>query len=67
MSSISSSFANTLGAILIGFAISCCVYGMLIMQIFVYIRRYPSDRPVYKLLVRSYLVVFAALLTFSCA
>ncbi|KAK0487851.1 hypothetical protein IW261DRAFT_1558893 [Armillaria novae-zelandiae] len=42
---------NTLGAVLIGFAIACCVYGILVTQIFSYFSRYPFDRPVYKGLV----------------
>lgn len=42
---------NTLGAILVGFAVSCIVYGILTTQIYVYFTRYPSDRPVYKFLV----------------
>lgn len=42
---------NTLGAVLIGFAVACCVYGILVTQIFSYFLRYPFDRPVYKGLV----------------
>lgn len=42
---------NTLGAVLIGFAVACCVYGILVTQIFRYFSRYPFDRPVYKGLV----------------
>lgn len=42
---------NTLGAVLVGFAVSCCVYGILITQIYVYFSRYPEDRLVYKFLV----------------
>ncbi len=43
---------NTLGAVLIGFAVACCVYGILVTQVFRYFSRYPFDRPVYKGLVR---------------
>ncbi|PBK97182.1 hypothetical protein ARMGADRAFT_626441 [Armillaria gallica] len=42
---------NTLGAVLIGFAVACCVYGILVTQVFRYFSRYPFDRPVYKGLV----------------
>ncbi|KAK0187650.1 hypothetical protein F5146DRAFT_1141111 [Armillaria mellea] len=42
---------STLGAVLIGFAVACCVYGILVTQIFSYFLRYPFDRPVYKGLV----------------
>ena len=44
---------NTLGAVLVGFAVSCCVYGILITQVYVYFSRYPSDRHAYKYLVSS--------------
>jgi len=43
---------NTLGALLVGFALSCCVYGVLMVQIFAYFRRYPLDKVAYKLIVR---------------
>ncbi len=43
---------NTLGAVLVGFAVACCVYGILITQVFSYFSRYPLDRLVYKFLVR---------------
>ncbi|KAK0202186.1 hypothetical protein DFS33DRAFT_1059382 [Desarmillaria ectypa] len=42
---------STLGAVLIGFAVACCVYGILVTQVFRYFSRYPYDRPVYKGLV----------------
>jgi hypothetical protein len=45
---------NTLGAILVGFAVSCVAYGILLTQIYVYFSRYPSDRPMYKYLVRAH-------------
>jgi len=43
---------NTLGAVLVGFAVACCVYGILVTQVFTYFSNYPSDRAVYKFLVR---------------
>jgi len=46
-----SAFDNTLGAVLVGFAVACVVYGVLLTQAFSYFSRYPSDRPVYKFLV----------------
>lgn len=49
--SVDQTIDNTLGAVLVGFAVSCCVYGILITQIYMYFSRYPSDRPFYKLLV----------------
>ncbi|KAG7445532.1 uncharacterized protein BT62DRAFT_1006510 [Guyanagaster necrorhizus] len=42
---------TTLGAVLIGFAVACCVYGILFAQVFSYFSRFPFDRPVYKGLV----------------
>ncbi len=44
---------NTLGAVFIGFAIACTVYGMLISQAISYFRNYPGDKPIFKILVRS--------------
>ncbi|KAF8994485.1 hypothetical protein BDQ17DRAFT_1095337 [Cyathus striatus] len=45
------SFHDTLGAVLIGFAVSCVVFGVLTTQVFVYFQRYPADKPGYKILV----------------
>ncbi|KAF9258572.1 hypothetical protein L218DRAFT_1080363 [Marasmius fiardii PR-910] len=42
---------NTLGAVLVGFAFACCIYGILFSQVFSYFSNYPSDRLVYKFLV----------------
>ncbi|KAF9242671.1 hypothetical protein BU15DRAFT_72783 [Melanogaster broomeanus] len=42
---------NTLGALLIGLTVSAVAYGILIMQVFTYYRRYSSDKTVYKALV----------------
>jgi len=44
-------FDNTLGAVLIGFAVACILYGVLNTQIFTYFTRFDSDRPTYKLIV----------------
>ncbi|KAF8886200.1 hypothetical protein BD779DRAFT_1786648, partial [Infundibulicybe gibba] len=46
-------FDDTLGAIFIGFSLSCVAFGVLTSQTFTYFKRYPSDRPAYKLLVSS--------------
>ncbi|KAF9020835.1 hypothetical protein BDZ89DRAFT_1071947 [Hymenopellis radicata] len=51
---------NTLGAVLVGFAVACCVYGILITQVFSYFSRYPLDRLVYKFLVLLILVLETA-------
>jgi len=42
---------QTLGAVFIGFAVACGVYGVLITQIFSYFRNYPGDRWLFKYLV----------------
>ncbi|KAJ7445040.1 hypothetical protein FB451DRAFT_1293182 [Mycena latifolia] len=42
---------NTLGAIVIGFAASCVVFGVLLTQVWTYFGRYNSDSPAYKILV----------------
>ncbi|KAF8886199.1 hypothetical protein BD779DRAFT_1531450 [Infundibulicybe gibba] len=39
---------STLGAVFIGFAVACCVYGVLVTQIFSYFRQYPLDKPFTK-------------------
>lgn len=49
----STTIDNTLGAVLVGFACACCVYGILVTQVFTYFSRYPGDRPVYKFLVST--------------
>lgn len=45
---------DTLGAASIGFAFSCVAFGILTAQVYTYFRRYPSDRPVYHVLVSLY-------------
>jgi len=50
---------STLGALFIGFAVSCGIYGILVSQIFSYFRNYPGDRPLFKYLVSTnYLICF---------
>jgi len=44
---------STLGAVLIGFALSCGVYGILLTQVFSYFRNYPGDKSYFKYLVSS--------------
>jgi len=39
---------STLGAIFVGFAVACCVYGILLTQIFSYFWRYPLDKLHFK-------------------
>ncbi|EDR02355.1 uncharacterized protein LACBIDRAFT_332417 [Laccaria bicolor S238N-H82] len=47
------SIDSTLGAVFIGFALACCVYGILVSQTFSYFRNYPGDRTLFKLTRRS--------------
>jgi len=42
---------STLGAVSVGFFASSVVFGVLTWQVFTYFRRYPSDKPAYKVLV----------------
>lgn len=42
---------QTLGAVLVGFALSCCVYGVLCTQMFTYFRNYPGDKRHFKITV----------------
>ncbi|KAG1732397.1 uncharacterized protein EDB91DRAFT_1349061 [Suillus paluster] len=46
-------FDNTLGALLIGFAVSATAFGMLTIQVFIYYRRFPQDKAAYKVLAAS--------------
>ncbi|KAG2109182.1 hypothetical protein BD769DRAFT_1674993 [Suillus cothurnatus] len=41
-------FDNTLGALLVGFAISATAFGMLTIQVFAYYKHFPQDRAAYK-------------------
>jgi hypothetical protein len=43
-------FDNTLGALLVGFAISATAFGMLTIQVFAYYRHFPQDKAAYKAL-----------------
>jgi hypothetical protein len=45
------SIDSSLGAVFIGFALACCVYGILVSQIFSYFRNYPGDKTLFKLTV----------------
>ncbi|KAF4617319.1 hypothetical protein D9613_005804 [Agrocybe pediades] len=49
---MSTTIGSTLGAASIGFYVSCVVFGVFTTQIFVYFRRFPSDRLAYKVLLR---------------
>lgn len=51
MPSLLPTFHETLGAASVGFSISCGIFGILTTLIFIYFRRYPRDRLVYKVLV----------------
>ncbi|KAF5348604.1 hypothetical protein D9756_009579 [Leucocoprinus leucothites] len=42
---------HTLGAVFIGFAVACVVYGILITQVFHYFRGYPLDKSLFKITV----------------
>jgi len=42
---------NTLGALFVGFASACCIYGILVSQIYTYFVNYPLDKPIYKAVV----------------
>ncbi|KAK0220479.1 hypothetical protein IW262DRAFT_1461732 [Armillaria fumosa] len=45
------SIDSTLGAILVGFAVSCVAFGAILVQTFHYFTRFPSDRLAYKIIV----------------
>ena len=51
---------STLGAIFIGFALACVVYGILITQVFTYFRRYTQDHGYLKFLVIAILLLETA-------
>lgn len=57
MSALSSDFQaaiyKTLGAVFVGFSVACCLYGILLSQIFGYYSRYTQDKPFYKYLVSA--------------
>ncbi len=58
------SFDSTLGAILVGFAVSCVAFGAILVQTFYYFTRFPSDRLAYKIIV-SHLLVTMRLMTLA--
>ncbi|KAF9465361.1 hypothetical protein BDZ94DRAFT_1214896 [Collybia nuda] len=64
MSSPRLSIDSTLGAVFVGFAVACFVYGILVTQIFSYFWRYPMDRPIFKVLVVLILLLETADQTF---
>ncbi|KIK68371.1 hypothetical protein GYMLUDRAFT_35775 [Collybiopsis luxurians FD-317 M1] len=47
---------NTLGALLVGFAVSCCLLGIVLAQAASYFSRYHADKSVYKVLVVGILI-----------
>ncbi|KAF5377942.1 hypothetical protein D9615_006750 [Tricholomella constricta] len=49
------SLHSTLGAASVGLSVSCIVFGILTTQVFLYFRRYPADRPFYKIIVGAIL------------
>ncbi|KAG6811391.1 hypothetical protein H0H92_007635 [Tricholoma furcatifolium] len=48
---------DTLGAVFIGFAVACCLYGVVASQVFSYFYRFPQDRPHLKLTVVAILLL----------
>ncbi|EGN93830.1 hypothetical protein SERLA73DRAFT_188940 [Serpula lacrymans var. lacrymans S7.3] len=44
-------FDSTLGALLVGLAVSAVAYGVFSVQVYTYYRRYPSDKAFYKTIV----------------
>ncbi|KAM6494506.1 hypothetical protein JOM56_010867 [Amanita muscaria] len=56
-SSFDFNYESTFGALLIGFGLSCVIFGILSIQTFTYFQRYPSDLLAYKLLVASIWVI----------
>ncbi|KAF7346807.1 hypothetical protein MSAN_01819600 [Mycena sanguinolenta] len=51
---------NTLGAIVVGFAVSCVIYGILLTQAWTYFSRFNSDSAIYKMLVVLILILETA-------
>ncbi|KAF9046171.1 hypothetical protein BJ165DRAFT_1602461 [Panaeolus papilionaceus] len=51
---------TSLGAVFIGFAIACGVFGILLSQMFNYFRNYPGDRTLFKCLVALILILETA-------
>ncbi|KAJ6471079.1 hypothetical protein C8R47DRAFT_1147803 [Mycena vitilis] len=57
LSQTSFTLDNTLGAVVVGFAVSCVVYGILLTQVWGYFSRYTTDSAVYKCLVIVILIL----------
>ncbi|KAJ7735740.1 hypothetical protein B0H16DRAFT_1731168 [Mycena metata] len=51
---------NTLGALVVGFAASCVVFGILLTQVWTYFSRYNSDSAAWRLLVVAILLLSTA-------
>ncbi len=51
MSTVAISVDNTLGALLVGFSVSCCLFGIVLSQVFSYFSRFHADKLIYKILV----------------
>ncbi|KAF9078604.1 hypothetical protein BDP27DRAFT_1309858 [Rhodocollybia butyracea] len=47
---------NTFGALLVGFGVSCCLFGVSMAQMSSYFSRYHADKPFYKFMVITILV-----------
>ncbi|KDR82516.1 hypothetical protein GALMADRAFT_237853 [Galerina marginata CBS 339.88] len=60
MTAVGLTVDSTLGAVFIGFAVACMVYGMLATQMFYYFRDYPGDKPHFKILVLLILLLETA-------
>jgi len=53
-------FDNTLGALFVGFGVSAVLYGVFVVQVYIYYRRYPSDKAGYKAIVALLLLLETA-------
>jgi len=60
MATVALTIDSTLGAVFVGFALSCCVYGVLCAQVFSYFRNYPGDKTLFKWLVVLILILETA-------
>ncbi|KAI0264401.1 hypothetical protein BC834DRAFT_261636 [Gloeopeniophorella convolvens] len=48
---------NTIGTIFAGALLACALSGVLAVQVFLYHRRYPNDRKLYKIMVWCFWVI----------
>ncbi|TFK27562.1 hypothetical protein FA15DRAFT_754145 [Coprinopsis marcescibilis] len=48
---------STLGAVFVGFAVACIIFGVVLTQTFFYFQNYPGDRTLFKVLVVIILVL----------